>query len=90
MIPTYGWFGLVVAATLVACGGDANPRAAAEAPPRPATERGRIVFVMESASVTLYLRSSSRSWTPPGYPTRPSMRVSAERRRRELCAGSIG
>ncbi len=53
MIPTYGWFGLLVAATLVGCGGDASPRAAAEAPPRPATERGRIVFLGTSLTAGL-------------------------------------
>jgi acyl-CoA thioesterase-1 len=53
MIPTYGWFGLLVAATFVGCGGDASPRAAAEAPPRPATERGRIVFLGTSLTAGL-------------------------------------
>ncbi len=53
MIPTYGWFGFLVAATLVGCGGDASPRAAAEAPPRPATERGRIVFLGTSLTAGL-------------------------------------
>jgi acyl-CoA thioesterase-1 len=53
MIPTYGWFGSLVAATLLGCGGDASPRAAAEAPPRPATERGRIVFLGTSLTAGL-------------------------------------
>jgi acyl-CoA thioesterase I len=53
MIPTYGWFGFLVAATLLGCGGDASPRAAAEAPPRPATERGRIVFLGTSLTAGL-------------------------------------
>jgi acyl-CoA thioesterase-1 len=53
MILPYGWFGLLVAAMLVGCGGDASPRAAAEAPPRPATERGRIVFLGTSLTAGL-------------------------------------
>ena len=53
MILPYGWFGLLVAATLVACGGDASPRAAAEAPPRPAAERGRILFLGTSLTAGL-------------------------------------
>jgi acyl-CoA thioesterase I len=53
MIPTYGWFGSLVVAALLGCGGDASPRAAAEAPPRPATERGRIVFLGTSLTAGL-------------------------------------
>jgi acyl-CoA thioesterase-1 len=53
MISNYGWFGLLVAATVLACGGDGGPRAAAEAPPRPATEGGRIVFLGTSLTAGL-------------------------------------
>ena len=52
MIPRYGWIGLCVAA-LLGCGGDAGERAAAEPPPRPAGERGRIVFVGTSLTAGL-------------------------------------
>ena len=53
MIPTYGWFGLLVAATILGCNGDGGRRAAAEAPPRPATERGRVVFLGTSLTAGL-------------------------------------
>jgi acyl-CoA thioesterase I len=53
MISTYGCFGLLVAATALGCGGDAGPRAAAEAPPRPAAERGRILFLGTSLTAGL-------------------------------------
>jgi acyl-CoA thioesterase-1 len=53
MILPYGWFGLLVAGALLGCGGDTSPRVAAEAPPRPATERGRIVFLGTSLTAGL-------------------------------------
>ena len=52
MISTYGWFGLLVAG-IVGCGSDAGPKAAAEAPPRPAAERGRILFLGTSLTAGL-------------------------------------
>src|SRR3954468_779475 len=53
MISTYGCLGLLVAATTLGCGGDAGPRAAAEAPPHPAAERGRILFLGTSLTAGL-------------------------------------
>jgi acyl-CoA thioesterase-1 len=55
MISTYGWFGLLVAAALAACGGDGSPGVAAEAPPRPENERGRVVFLGTSLTAGLGL-----------------------------------
>jgi acyl-CoA thioesterase I len=46
MILPYGWRGLLVAAAVAGCAGDdAVSRSGADAPPRPANERGRIVFL---------------------------------------------
>lgn len=53
MIPTYGWIGFLVAAAVIGCDGDASRRAAAEAPPRPAAERGRVVFLGTSLTAGL-------------------------------------
>jgi acyl-CoA thioesterase I len=54
MIPTYGWFGLLVAAAVAACAGD-DPRAGADPPPRPEHERGRVVFLGTSLTAGLGL-----------------------------------
>jgi acyl-CoA thioesterase-1 len=53
MIPTYGWFGLLVATAIAGCNGDGGPRAAAEPPPRPGNERGRVVFLGTSLTAGL-------------------------------------
>lgn len=55
MISTYGWVGLLVAAALAGCGGDGSPGAAAEPPPRPTNERGRVVFLGTSLTAGLGL-----------------------------------
>ncbi len=54
MISTYGWFGLLVAGALAGCGSD-SPGAAAEPPPRPKNERGRVVFLGTSLTAGLGL-----------------------------------
>jgi acyl-CoA thioesterase I len=53
MIPTYGWFGLLVEAMILAYNGEGGGRAAAEPPPRPANERGRVVFLGTSLTAGL-------------------------------------
>jgi acyl-CoA thioesterase-1 len=52
MIPRYSWIGLCLAA-LLACGGERDGGAAAEPPPRPEGERGRIVFLGTSLTAGL-------------------------------------
>ena len=52
MIPRSLWVGLWLVA-LAACGGERSERAAAEPPPRPEGERGRIVFLGTSLTVGL-------------------------------------
>lgn len=56
MILPYSRLGLLVAITLVGCAGDDGvPGSAAEAPPVPANERGRIVFLGTSLTAGLGL-----------------------------------
>ena len=52
MISRYGWAGLLALA-LLGCGGEHEDRAAADPPPRPEGQRGRIVFLGTSLTAGL-------------------------------------
>jgi acyl-CoA thioesterase-1 len=59
MISASRWIGLLAAVVTMGCGGDAGRNAAAEAPPRPDNERGRIVFLGTSLTAGLGLDPES-------------------------------